>query len=313
MRALALVVNPSAGHGRGRRLTAAIEQRLGDAGLRTTLTLAGSPDHARDACAEAVAAGVDGLVVVGGDGMAHIGLNACARTEVPLGVIPAGTGNDFVRGVGLAAPAPGRARDRRPGWQRATDAIVAGGVRSIDLAEVRGDLHRGTLEYVGCVVSTGYDEKVNARANNATVDLGHLSYVGAVLAEMRSFAPLRYRIEVDGTTRELDAILVAVANSGIFGGGIRIAPDYDLTDGLLNVVIVHPVALGTLVRFLPHLATGRPFDHPAIERLRVRRIVVDGDDLHGMADGEPLGDVPLTVSAAPAALRIYAPEVPRAH
>lgn len=313
MRHVALVVNPAAGHGRARRLTPAISERLSDADVRVTRTLAHSAEHASATCADAVASGVDGVVVVGGDGMAHIGLNACASTDVPLGVIPAGTGNDFVRGTGMAAPAAGGRRDRRPGWQRATDAVAAGDVRTIDLAEVRGDLHRGQLEYVGCVVSTGYDEKVNARANNAPVDLGHLSYVGAVLAEVRSFAPLRYRLDLDGATREVDAILVAVANSGIFGGGIRIAPDYDLADGLLDVVIVHPVALGTLVRFLPHLATGRPFDHPAIERLRVRRAVVDGDGLHGMADGEPLGDVPLTVSAAPGALRIYAPELHRAH
>lgn len=308
MRHLALVVNPAAGHGRGQRLTPAVEARLVDAGLRVTRTLAHSPEHAHATCADAVAEGYDGLVVVGGDGMAHIGLNACARTEVPLGVIPAGTGNDFVRGVGLAAPAPGLGRDRRRGWERATDAVVAGRTRAIDLAEVRGDLHRGQLEYAGCVVSTGYDEKVNARANNAPVDLGHLSYVGAVIAEVRSFAPLHYRLDLDGEQREVDAILVAVANSGIFGGGIRIAPDYDLTDGLLDVVIVHPVGLSTLVRYLPHLATGRTFDHPAIERLRVRRVVVDGDGLHGMADGEPLGHVPLTVSAAPGALHVYTQE-----
>lgn len=308
MRHLALVVNPAAGHGRGQRLTPAVEARLSDAGVRVTRTLAHSPEHAHATCADAVAEGYDGLVVVGGDGMAHIGLNACARTDVPLGVIPAGTGNDFVRGVGLAAPAPGPGRDRRRGWERATDAVVAGRTRAIDLAEVRGDLHRGQLEYAGCVVSTGYDEKVNARANKAPIDLGHLSYVGAVIAEARSFAPLHYRLDLDGEHREVDAILVAVANSGIFGGGIRIAPDYDLTDSLLDVVIVHPVGLSTLVRYLPHLATGRTFDHPAIERLRVRRAVVDGDGLHGMADGEPLGDVPLTVSAAPGALHVYTQE-----
>ncbi len=296
MRQVALVVNPAAGHGRARRLTPAISERLSDAGVRVTRTLAHSAEHASaQACADA--AGLRRRRPGRGRRRRH-GPHRAQRLRAhrrPAGRRP-GRHRQRLR------PRPGRPRTGaatgvRAG--RATDAVAAGDVRTIDLAEVRGDLHRGQLEYVGCVVSTGYDEKVNARANNAPVDLGHLSYVGAVLAEVRSFAPLHYRLDLDGEQREVDAILVAVANSGIFGGGISIAPDYDLADGLLDVVIVHPVALGTLVRLLPHLATGRPFDHPAIERLRVRRAVVDGDGLHGMADGEPLGDVPLTCTAAP--------------
>lgn len=297
MRQLALVVNPAAGHGRGARLTPAIEARLSDAGVRLTTCSATSAEHAHAACEDAVAAGADGLVVVGGDGMAHLGLNACANTGVPLGVVPAGTGNDFCRGVGIGQK-----------WTHAVDAVVAGGVRTIDLTEVTGALHEGSLGYVGCVVSTGFDEKVNFRANRQPIDLGTPSYLWAVLAELRGFSPLAYRLVIDGVPRDLDAMLVAVANSGYFGGGIRIAPDYDLTDGLLDVVIVHPVPRRTLLALFPRLASGRPFDHPAIERLRARQVVVDGPGLFGMADGEPLGRPPLTCTAAPGALTLYARE-----
>ena len=295
MRSMVLVVNPAAGHGRARLLTPAIERRLDAGGVRVVTTLATSAEHSATACRDAVASGVEGVVVVGGDGMAHTGLNACARTEVPLGVIPAGRGNDFCRGVGI-----------RPGWREAVDAVVAGGVRTIDLAEVTGDLYGGGVEYVGCVVSTGFDEMVAARANTLPVDLGAPSYAYAVLAELRKFTPLRYRLVIDGEPRELDAMLVAVANSGIFGGGVRIAPDYDLTDGLLDVVIVHPVRRRTLLALFPRLMTGRPYANPALERLRARTIVVDGDGLHGSADGEPLGRPPLTIAAAPGALRVFA-------
>lgn len=297
MRHLALVVNPAAGHGRGRRLTSPVELRLMDAGIRVTRTLAHSADHALEVCRAAVAEGVDGLVVVGGDGMAHIGLNACARSGVPLGVIPAGTGNDFSRGVGNGQR-----------WRPAVDAVAAGHTRTIDLAEVRGGLYRGDVEYVGCVVSTGFDERVNFRANNSSVDLGHLSYIGAVISEVRRFRPLRYRLDLDGERRELDAILVAVVNSGIFGGGIKLEPTYSLTDGLLDIVIVHPVSWRVLAALLPRIASGKTFDHPAIERLKVRRAIVDGDGLFGMADGEPLGRPPLTITAAPGALTIFGKE-----
>ncbi|TBT82555.1 YegS/Rv2252/BmrU family lipid kinase [Propioniciclava sinopodophylli] len=294
MRHVALVVNPAAGHGRGRRLTSPIELRLMDAGVRVTRTLARSQEHAWEACFEAVNSGVDSLAVVGGDGMAHIGLNACANSGVPLGVIPAGTGNDFSRGVGNGQT-----------WRQATDAVASGHTRTIDLAEVRGGLYHREVEYVGCVVSTGFDERVNSRANNAKVDLGHLSYIGAVLAEMRAFRPLHYRLELDGERRDLDAILIAVINSGIFGGGIKLEPTYDLTDGLLDIVIVHPVSWRVLAALLPKIAAGKEFDHPALERLKVRRARVDGDGLFGMADGEPLGRPPFTITAAPGALDIH--------
>lgn len=293
MRQLALVVNPAAGHGRGQSLTPLIERRLTDVGVGFTTTTAESGEHARAACAEAVASGVDGLVVVGGDGMAHIGLNACARTDVPLGVVPAGTGNDFCRGVGV----PTRSAD-------ALGVILAGRTRTIDLTQVSGATVDGRPTYVGCVVSTGFDERVNRRANELPIDLGAPSYLWAVLAELRNFSALRYRLTIDGQRRELDAMLVAVANVGIFGGGIRIAPAYDLSDGLLDVTIVHEVSRAELLTLFPRLR-GRDFvRHPALEYLRARSVVVDGVGLSGMADGEPLGVPPLTCTAVPGALTI---------
>jgi len=293
---LVLVVNPAAGHGRARVLRPLVERRLAEAGHAVHTIVGSSPDDARSACEDAVTEGADALVVLGGDGMAHLGHNACAGTGVPLGVVPAGTGNDFCRGVGL----PTR-------WRDAVAVVAAGHSRAIDLIEVRGDLAHGGLEYVGSVVSTGFDERVNWRANRLPVDLGAPSYAWSVLAELRSFRPLRYRLTVDGVPRELDAMLVAVANAGFFGGGIRIAPDFDVADGLLDVTIIHPVGRRTLLALFPRLFSGSFVRHPAVERLRARAVVVDGDGLYGMADGEELGRPPLACSAAPGVLRILSP------
>lgn len=294
MRRVALVVNPASGHGRARRLTPLIERRLADAGIAFTTRLSTSYEDALALCEGAVVSGADALLVVGGDGMAHLGLNACALTDVPLGVVPAGTGNDFARSVGSGLK-----------WDAAVDAVIAGRTRTIDLAEIRGNLTYGDLAYVGCVVSTGFDERVNFRANASPIDLGAPSYLWAVLAELRDFRPLRYRLVLDGEERELDSMLVAVANAGYFGGGIAICPDYDLADGLLDVAIVHPVPRMVLLTMFPRLASGKPFEHPAIERLRVREIIVDGPGLRGMADGEHLGTPPLACRAVPGALTIH--------
>lgn len=298
MTQLAVVANPAAGHGRGRRLLASVLARFEAAGATVTAHL---PVHAEDAaraCAQAVADGVDGLVVVGGDGTTHLGLNACAGSGVPLGIVPAGTGNDFVRSAGLP-----------PRWSDAVDAILAGAARPVDLMGVTDAA--GAACCVGSVVSTGFDERVARRADALPLNLGAPSYAWGVVAELARFRPQSYRLTTADGVRELDAILVAVANAGIFGGGIRIAPGFDLDDGLLDVTIVHPVPRRTLLRLFPSLFTGGFVTHPAIERFRVASITVDGPDMLASADGEPLGPVPLACTARPRAVRIFVPQEDR--
>lgn len=297
MRRVTLVVNPSAGHGRGRRLQESVAARLAAGGL--AVEVRASTDY-RDSfalCRDAVKARDDALVVVGGDGMVHAGLTACAWSGVPLGIIPAGTGNDFARSAGV----PHR-------WQAATDAVLAGHTRVVDLMTAEGDLNEGTTAYIGSALSTGFDELVAVRAASMPLHLAAPSYAFAVFAELRHFRPLHYRLTMAGRVRELDAILVVVANAGIIGGGIRIAPDADLADGLLDVTIVHPVPRTTLFRLFPRLYTGTFVRHPAIERFRTPAITVDGTDLSGSADGEPLGRVPITCTVAPHALRVLVPK-----
>lgn len=293
-----LVVNERSGGGRAGKALPKVARALYDRVPTAQLHIVRSTSFAEaEALTRAAALQCepgDALIVMGGDGMAHLGLNACALTDVPLGVVPAGTGNDFARSVGSGLK-----------WDAAVDAVIAGRTRTIDLAEIRGNLTYGDLAYVGCVVSTGFDERVNFRANASPIDLGAPSYLWAVLAELRGFRPLRYRLVLDGEERELDSMLVAVANAGYFGGGIAICPDYDLADGLLDVAIVHPVPRMVLLTMFPRLASGKPFEHPAIERLRVREIIVDGPGLRGMADGEPLGTPPLACRAVPGALTIH--------
>lgn len=301
-RRITLLVNPGAGHGRARRRLPAVRDALAAAlpghGVEVVETSSYADARRLARAATASAAPGDALVTMGGDGMTSVGINACATTGVPLGVVPAGTGNDFCRGVGL----PVRIDE-------AVRVIAAGHTRAVDVMRLDGALPDGAdHQYVGSVLSTGFDEKVNWRANHLPFTLGAPSYAWSVFAELREFRPLRYRIEVDGVRRELPAILIAVGNAGIFGGGIRIHPDADVTDGLLDVTIVHPVGRGTLLRLFPQLFTGRFTHHPAIETLRARRVVVDGDDLFGMADGEDLGRPPFTATAVQGALCLFAPE-----
>ena len=304
---LTLVVNPTAGRGRAVRVLPNVVQELlkGAPSARLQVVRATSYDEALMRCIAAVewarSTVVDGrrdcLIVMGGDGMMHLGLNAAAGSGVPLGVIPAGTGNDFCRGVGV------------PKTAVAASLVIAEGItQDIDLTRVSGSLADGaTQRYVGSVVSTGYDARVNRRTNAMTFTLGSLGYAYCALAELARFEPLRYRITMDGVPRKQTAMLIAVANAGFFGGGMKIAPDYSLTDGLLDVTIIHPVSRMTLLRLLPAMFSGRFVSDPAVERVRASHVTIDGDELYGMADGDALGPVPLLLEAVPYALTLYVP------
>ncbi len=292
VRHVELVVNPTAGRGRARRLLPTVVDALRVALPSEALHITEATDvaHAEAACREAVD-GADALLVMGGDGMAHLGLNACAGTSVPLGVLPAGTGNDLCRGLGL----PLRVRD-------AVAAVTLERRRRVDLAHVTKP--DGATRWVGCVVSSGFDSRVALRTASLRIPLGPMAYAVCALAELRTFRPLRYRLVVDGSPRELESMAVFVANAQFFGGGMRAAPGADVHDGLLDVTVIGRIPRKTLLRLLPSLYSGRYVTHPAIERFRASEVVVDGDGLIGSGDGEELGDVPLRVTAVPDALHV---------
>lgn len=296
-----LLVNPSAGRGKAGHQLPQIIRALSDAmpgrvvEQVTTTSFSQAAEQAEMAVQRAGYSGA--LVVVGGDGMASIGLNACAGTPIPLGIIPAGTGNDFCRGVGLPTSVKG-----------AVDSICKKWTRRIDLMSVTGQLTGGASQrYVGSVVSTGFDERVNWRTNRLPFRVGIASYLFSVLTELRDFRPLSYQLTVDQSQWELDAMLVAVGNSGMFGGGMRICPNADVTDGLLDVTIVHPVSRATLMRLLPTVFWGGFVNHPAVELLRAKQVRIAGIGLYGMADGENLGDPPLDCGVVPGEVSLYAP------
>lgn len=293
-----VVVNESSGGGRSGRQLSKVVRYLHDHLPTAELHIVRSESFrdaerscraAANACREG-----DAVVVMGGDGMAHLGVNACANTDATLGVIPTGTGNDFARGIGL------------PKSAEECVAVIAGGrTRRVDLSRISNETY--AERYVGAVVSSGYDARVNRATNDIHLRFGPLSYGYIALRELRDFSPLHYRLRIDGEVRELDAMLVAVCNTGVFGGGMKISPDADAADGMLDVTIVHPTSRATLLRLLPQMYTGGFTRNPAVEQLRARTVEIAGDDLFVMGDGEELGSVPVTVSAQADALAIFVP------
>lgn len=241
----------------------------------------------------------DGLAVVGGDGMAHLGLNATAGSDVPLGIVPAGTGNDFAHHLALPH---GNVR-------RAVDTVLFGATRTVDLGRIGDEGPR-----YGAVLSAGFDAAVNARANRLTRPTGRSRYHLALLAELRAFRPTEVVVVVEGVQHEHRAMLVAVGNGASYGGGMRICPGADLADGLLDVTVVDEISVGQLLRLFPLVYSGRHVEHPAVHVYRGAKVTVrsavDNQHLPAFADGEQIGLLPITVTADPAALRVRVPHLP---
>ena len=289
-RELALLVNPAAGRGAGGRLRPVLASRLRASGFVVRELVGRDADESGALAAAAVEDGADSLVVVGGDGMVHLGVQVAAGADLTLGVVPTGTGNDLARALGIPTKDP----------LRAADLIVASHTRLIDLART-GERHYAT------VLAAGFDSAVADRAYRMRRPKGQLRYTVATLAELRVFEPIRFTVELDGERSQLDAMLVAVGNSPSYGGGLRICEGAELDDGRLDVVVIKPISKPELVRVYPRLFSGTHVGHPSYERHQATTVSLAAVGVVGYADGERMGNLPLTVMAAPAALRVYAP------
>lgn len=290
-----LLVNPTAGKDRGAHVGTLVADLLEQAGREvvdlTGLDAARAERQARQAVTEGR---IDRLVVVGGDGSVHLGTNVCAGTDVPLGVVAVGTGNDVARALGLPV------RDVAASVER----ILTGTVHRIDAVRVsRGDDGGDPRWYLG-VLCGGFDAIVNERANRMRWPRGQARYSLAVLRELPVFAAIPYELTLDGRTRSTRAMLVCVANTGAFGGGMSVAPDADPTDGQLDVVLIHEIPVRTFLRVFPKVFTGTHVTHPAVEIVRARRVRLGATGVIGYADGERLQPLPLDVEVVPGALQI---------
>jgi diacylglycerol kinase (ATP) len=287
---IALLINPTSGGGRGARAGKAAAGLLTNAGRNVHELVGRDASESEDLAREAVARGVDALVVVGGDGMIHLGLQAVGGTDVPFGVIPAGSGNDFARALGIPL-----------GDAEAAADIVAGG------HERKVDLGRAGEQWFGCVVAAGFDARVNDRANRMRWPRGRMRYNLAMLAELGVFQPVRYRIDLDGESWQTDAMLVTIGNAQSYGGGMRVTPGALLDDGLLDVMVVKPISKARFLAVFPKVYSGTHVQLPYVEVRRAQRVHVEAEAITAYVDGERLGPLPQTFEAVPAALRALVP------
>ncbi|WP_051389091.1 diacylglycerol kinase family protein [Arthrobacter sp. 35W] len=307
---IAVAINPRAAFGASTHAGETVVARLRAAGHQVAVLRRGSYAKLAAAVETELAAGAQAVVVVGGDGMVHLGVNAVAGSDVPLGIIPAGTGNDTARGLGISLKGIDAAVDQFL-------AATAAGPRTIDLglleragAETAGPGGAGgsalpsRIWFAGAL-SAGFDALVNERANRWRFPRGKARYNLAILRELATLKPLHYRLVVDGVPEELDAVLISISNGISIGGGMKITPDARYDDGMLDLFIVSPLSRLTFLAIFPRVFAGRHTTHPAVQIRRVRSVSIDADAVVGYADGERVGPLPATVTAAPGALKVW--------
>jgi YegS/Rv2252/BmrU family lipid kinase len=309
MRPVRLIVNPSAGGGRAWRLAPQAEQALRAHGLEVRRQDTRDLEHARALALEAAQAG-ETAAVLSGDGM--IGAVADSLRTVPgaiLGVLPGGRGNDLARVLGIPDDVRAACATIARGVTRAMDV---GEVRAIDVVEVRAAAGERTgMSFVG-IASVGFDSEANRIANEAPAWLGGLVYAYGALGALLSWRPARFEIELDppAERRAFTAYTVGVCNSKAYGGGMMAAPDAMLDDGLLEIVVLENVSkLAFLTKIFPKVFRGTHVHEPSVHVFRAREVVVSADRPFTMyADGDPIGELPLRVSAVAGAVNVIVPE-----
>lgn len=285
-RQIALLANPTAGRGHAHHVLDAVVARLRTDGASVELLTGRDEAESLALARQAVAGGADTLVALGGDGMVHLATQAVAETPTRLGVIAMGTGNDFVRSLGLPED-PLAAADR----------VVRGTPRTIDAA-------RCGERWFATVMAAGFDAAVNERANAMRWPHGDLRYTIAALAVLRRWRAVPYILDLDGVQRQQEAMLVCVANTDSYGGGLRIPWGARPDDGLLDVIVIKPVSKLEFLRIFPSVRHGGHVNHPALERIQVRRVTIAAPSVTAYADGERFGSLPLTIECVRGALSV---------
>lgn len=302
-----LIVNPSAGGGRAGRIAPSVEQALAGHGLQVRRCDTRSLDHARELAQQAAAAG-ETVVALSGDGM--VGAIADVLRDVPdslLGVLPGGRGNDLARVLGI------------PADPIAACAVIACGTPfAMDLGEVAG------RAFVG-IASAGFDSDANRIANEAPSRLGNLVYAYGALRALLSWRPARFEIELDpgsgddgsrvgGPSNDrvsFSGYTIAASNSGVYGGGMRLAPAARLDDGLLDIVAIERVSRPRFLANLPRVFKGTHVQLPSVKVLQATEVAISADRPFTLyADGDPIAQLPARVRALPGAVRVLVPGGP---
>jgi diacylglycerol kinase (ATP) len=273
----ALVINPVSGQGRGTTVGTYVAGYLNQHTIDFTIVTGNSSIALSDHLKTFINKNPDceGVIAVGGDGLMHIALQLIVPSQIPFTIIPAGTGNDFVRTLGWDLEA----------IDKQLHQVITTAPSAIDLGLVDG-------EWFGAILSTGFDSVVNEKANTMSWPKGPMKYNAAIAIELPRFKPRHYEITLDDRTISTEAMLIAVANGRSYGAGMLVCPNANISDGLFDVMVLHPISKFEFMKVFPQVFAGTHISHPAVEIVRSKNVRIESKAV-AYSDGERIGQLPI--------------------
>jgi YegS/Rv2252/BmrU family lipid kinase len=288
-RRFAILMNPASAGGKPVKVLPVLQRELTSAGAEHRVVETRDMPHAAHAAREAAGRG-EVVVALGGDGLVGK-LAGVLRDSTPLGVVPAGRGNDFARALGIPEDTAG-----------ATRVLLDGVRKALDLGEANG-------QPFACVASLGFDSDANRIANEARLVRGNLVYAYAALRALATWKPARFTVRLDGREHHFEGYGVAMANTPYYGGGMKVAPAADPSDGLLEVVWLEQTSKRRfLTKILPGAFKGAHVEEETVHVHRAREVEIAADrpfEVYG--DGDPLTSLPATVRLVRGGLSVIVP------
>lgn len=287
-RLMKVIVNPVAGHGRSPRFLSELKSCLQARGLKWDFFETNRPGHARELAEEMVRQGSNRLVVMGGDGTISEVMNGILGSDLELGVISVGTGNDVARSLGLPVNKP----------EKALDIILNGRVLLMDVG-CEGNRHFLSL------LGVGFPVIVAEEANRMKHLKGPPAFFIAVYKALYKMRATAVHLQLDGRRLDVKCTSIMVQNTPYTGGGLLMAPDARMDDGLLDVVIVEDIGKFDLMVNFPKVYKGTHFSHPSFSVYRARNIKIESEEkLPKMVDGDAAGNLPAFITVREKALKV---------
>lgn len=285
----ALVINPVSGQGKGTTVGTYVAGWLTQRKISYTIITGNSAIALTDHLTSFIDKNpqCEGVIAIGGDGLLHLILQRVVPFQIPFAIIPAGTGNDFVRTLGWDLE----------NFDAQLEAITSTQPTSIDLGLVDG-------EWFGAILSTGFDSIVNERANTMNWPKGPMKYNAAIAIELPRFKPRHYEITLDDRTISTEAMLIAVSNGRSYGGGMLVCPNASITDGVFDVMVLHPISKYEFIKVFPRVFAGTHITHPAVEIVRSRSVRIESKAV-AYADGERIGQLPVVAECIQGAIKSW--------
>ena len=291
---LALIVNPHAGNKHGFKAAHRVSGILNENGHETHLLISEFPGNTIDIAASIDVEIFDGILAVGGDGTLFEVINGLLKNKkelkIPLGQIPVGTGNSFIKDLGVSTE------------DDVLKAVLSGNVRDIDLGEFT---YSGGSHFFVNLLGTGFVSNVAYRARKYKL-FGTFSYILGVLEELIVLKAVDIELTIDGTLIKRKAVFTEICNSRYTGGDMLMAPGAEIDDGLLDVVVLNRISRRKLLSLFPLLFKGEHVNDDAVEVFKGKEISLRSEKpLMLTPDGETFGDTPIDVRVHPGKIKMF--------